>query len=75
MSSKLIPYFKKGSLLFIKLTLSNNVEQNITGICIKKRNKGFNTSIVVKHFINNFYVLQKIPLYSPFIKHIQVLEL
>ena len=40
---------------------------NITGICIKKKNKGFDSSFVLKHVINNESIIQKFPLYSPFL--------
>lgn len=69
------PFFKKGSLLSITLILNNQIEQNLTGICLKKKHKGLNTSFVLKHVVNNESILQALPLYSPFIKKIKVLNL
>jgi ribosomal protein L19 len=71
-----IPYFKKGSLLSIELALNtkNNIEQNIIGICTKKKYQGYNTRFVVKHTINASTVYQDFLLYSPFIKKISLLQ-
>ena len=42
-------------------------EQNITGICLKKKNKGFGSYLVLKYVINNESIIQKFPLTSPFV--------
>ena len=69
-----IPNFKKGSVLSLKLKLHGQSEQNITGICIKKTNKGFDSSFTLKYSLNstNEPIIQRFALYSPFIKEIIV---
>lgn len=66
------PYIKKGSILTIKVILyqgskTAQPEQNITGLCIKKKNKGFDSSFVLSHVLTNESIIQKFPLYSPFL--------
>ena len=45
--------------------------QKITGICIKRTNKGLDSSFTIKHVVNNIPVQQRYPLYSPFILSIE----
>lgn len=46
-------HIKKGSILSVKVGLHGKSEQTLTGICIKKINKGFNSSFTIKHIVNN----------------------
>ena len=67
-----IPYFKKGSLVRIKVILYQasakaKTEQKITGLCIKKKNNGIDSFFVLKYLVNNESIIQKFPLYSPFV--------
>lgn len=70
-----IPYFKKGSLIKIKVILYKGsplgakakTEQKITGLCIKKKNNGIDSFFVLKYLVNNESIIQKFPLYSPFV--------
>lgn len=43
------------------------LEKEITGICIKKKNKGRDSYVELKYVINNESIRQKFPLYSPFV--------
>ena len=40
---------------------------NITGICIKTKNKGWDSSFVIKQVLGNFVATRRVPLHSPFI--------
>lgn len=55
-SQKYIPPFQRGQLLSIKIVAFVNGkeqnEQNLTGICIRKTNKGFESSFSLKHAVN-----------------------
>ena len=69
------PFFKKGSVILIDILYHQGNIQTIQGICIKKKNQGINTFFSIKQIINNETVVQTFPLYSPFIKKIQVIKL
>jgi hypothetical protein len=45
--------FSKGSFLSVKVILYNKSEQALTGLCIKRTNKGLNSSSTIKYFVNN----------------------
>ncbi len=66
----IIQNFSKGSLLSVKVILFNESEQTIYGICLKKKNRGLNSSFTMKHTTNGKVAIQTFPLYSPFIKEI-----
>lgn len=69
-----ISKFKKGALLSVTLSLNNNLDQNIIGICTERKYKGFDSWITLKYVINGETIFQRIPLYSPFVKKIQILK-
>jgi large subunit ribosomal protein L19 len=73
MKLMLIPFFKKGTLLSIDLRYYQGPLHNIQGICIKKKNQGLNSYFSIKSLINNEMIIQTFPLYSPFIKKIEIL--
>lgn len=68
------PFFKKGSILLIHLIYHQGSIHKIQGLCIKKKNKGIHTYFSLKQIINNETIIQTFPLYSPFIKKIQVIK-
>lgn len=70
----LIPYFKQGSILSIHLRYYQGPLQQIQGVCIKKKNQGNFTKFSIKCLINGDQVIQTFPLYSPFIKKIEILN-
>ncbi len=79
----MLPFFKKGSILSINLQYYQGPvssgkpwkpQHNVQGVCIKKKNQGNNSYFSVKCLINNETLVQTFPLYSPFIKKIQVLS-
>lgn len=50
-----------------KTELEVGPEKKITGICIKKTNRGRDSYVELKYVINNESIRQKFPLYSPFV--------
>ena len=68
------PFFKQGSILLIHLFYHKGPKTIVQGVCIKKKNKGLNSSFTVKQIINNEIILQTFPLYSPFIKKIEIIK-
>lgn len=69
-----IPFFKQGSILVIHLFYHKGPKSIVQGVCIKKKNKGFNSSFSIKQIINNEIIIQTFQLYSPFIKKIEILS-
>ncbi len=67
-----IPFFKKGSIISINLHYYQGPLHNIQGICIKKKNLGWNSYFTIKSLINNETIIQTLPLYSPFITKIEI---
>ena len=67
----IIQNFAKGSLLSVTVILFNKSEQTLNGICLKKKNKGLNSSFTIKHTTNGEVAIQTFPLYSPFLKEIR----
>ena len=69
-----IPNFNKGSLLALSLFSYRKKEHDITGICLKKKNKGFDSSFTLKYTLNstNEPIIQTFVLHSPFIRQISV---
>jgi large subunit ribosomal protein L19 len=67
----IIQNFAKGSLLSVTVILFNKSEQTLNGICLKKKNKGLNSSFTIKHTAGDILTIQTFPLYSPFIKEIR----
>jgi ribosomal protein L19 len=73
----MLPFFKKGSILSINLQYYQgpvSTQHNVQGVCIKKKNQGNYSYFSIKCLINNETLIQTFPLYSPFIKKIQVLS-
>lgn len=71
----MLPLFKKGSILSINLRYYQGPLHNVQGVCLKKKNQGNNSYFSIKCLISNETLIQTFPLYSPFIKKIQVLSL
>ena len=74
LSKKKYPIFSTGDLLTIKYFISSvkKKRQTFTGICIRKKNKGFRSTIVIR---SNYYsenVEQTFPIYSPLLDQIIV---
>jgi len=72
------PFFKRGSLLTIHIILHGQgpkqTVQSYQGLCIRKKNQGIDSSFTIKHLVNNESILQTFPLFSPFIRKIQVVS-
>nr|BBH42943.1 50S ribosomal protein L19 [Marophrys sp. SRT127] len=43
-----IPKFNKGSMLTVTLVYRDGLQQNVTGICLKKKNRGFDSAFVLE---------------------------
>ena len=43
-----IPKFNKGSTLTVTLVYRDGLQQNVTGICLKKKNRGFDSAFVLE---------------------------
>ena len=71
--SRLIPFFKKGSILSVNLRYYQGPLHIIQGVCVKKKNQGLNTYFSIKSTINNETIIQTLPLYSPFITKIEII--
>lgn len=70
-----IPLFNPGSILLIHLFYHQGPKTVVQGVCIKKKNKGLNSSFSIKQIVNNEILIQTFLLYSPFIKKIEILKI
>lgn len=69
-----IPLIKKGSIISIYLRYYQGPLHLIQGVCIKKKNKGWNTYITIKSIINNEIIIQTLPLYTPYINKMEIIK-
>jgi ribosomal protein L19 len=81
-----IQKFKVGSAMEVLLTFPGGTQQNVTGICVKKKNKGLSSAFVLElksvsggtgvsqrpKAGRAQHVLKEFPLYAPYIKAIRV---
>lgn len=75
--NKSIPDFKAGDTLsvHVKIVEGNNERiQVFEGLCIAIRNKGYNSSFVVRKLSHNVGVERVFPLYSPRVDKIVVVK-
>mmetsp|Transcript_14159 Transcript_14159/g.35795 ORF Transcript_14159/g.35795 Transcript_14159/m.35795 type:complete len:130 (+) Transcript_14159:414-803(+) len=71
-----IPDFKAGDILQVKMTVPENRRRTAKykGICIARRNRGVGSSFTIRNVINGRGFEIQIPLYSPLIQEIQVVD-
>lgn len=73
---ELFKSFHTGDLLSITMlaSIENKRRINFLGLCIAKKNKGVNSSFLIRNIISNEGVEFNIPFYSPLLKNIQIVN-
>lgn len=74
MEGKTIPEFATGDTIIVKVKLDDERTQNYEGVCIGRKNRGINSSFIVRKLSHGEGVERTFPLYSPNIAQISVLR-
>eukprot|EP00898_Chlorokybus_atmophyticus_P008521 jgi/Chlat1/8670/Chrsp87S08049 len=70
------PDFKAGDVLEVRIIVPENRrrEYTVKGICIARMNKGLATSFTIRNIVGGFPIERTLPLYSPHVLSINILE-
>ena len=68
--------FQSGDLLSVTMLSStdNKRKTNFLGLCISKKNKGINSTFVIRNIIANEGIEFQIPYYSPLLKNLVIVN-
>lgn len=73
--NKVIPTFRAGDTLTVKVQLENDRIQNITGLCIARRHRGLHSSFTIRKVNKNEGTVERsFRLHSPMIQEMKVIK-